>query len=247
MLTGQAPVDVPSSDVAIPIPGTAGTKGSWVNIVTLARDANWMAFTVWGPSVASGASSLIDFGVAAGADTQIVVPNLFYSLRGSQGGRGMPVILPVYFPAGSVVRARLQNSQTAGTSVSFRGGFHWIDGLPACTRWATLGADTTNSRGTALSTTTVTSLGTLPFATRWAWLSLGPAMNQTLSHAGHPLRLYIDNTLVEELFVLFRPETGEAAESMGRLLPLIAPAGATLAVQSVFTTNTIYVTVTVGG
>jgi hypothetical protein len=159
----------------------------------------------------------------------------------------MPVILPIYFPAGSVVRARVQNSQTAGVSVGFRGGFHWIDGLPACSRWATLGADTANSRGTALSTTTVTSLGTLPFATRWAWLSLGPAMSQVLNHAGHALRLYVDNTLVDELFILFRPSLDEAAESAGRLLPLVAPAGATLAVQSVSTTNTIYVTATVGG
>lgn len=162
------------------VPGASNTLGSWTQLASSANIANEVSGFYM--QVHSGATAtaikghLLDIGIdpAGGTSYTPIISNLSVGNAPSLAQAGArEFFFPLRIPAGASVAARIRGSAaTAGTvrvAVRFYGRPMAPEVLPVGLFTETFGADTANSRGTAI---------TPGNAADGSWVSLGTTTNR---------------------------------------------------------------------
>lgn len=132
--------------------GTAHTKGNWAQITASAPIDVKYLFLRGNTTAATGAATpfLMDIGVGAAGSELVVFPNLDCGFTPGNWS----AIVPVDIPAGTRIAARMQGLTTGTTfQVVFDmiGEVDIAGGPAGVAQWVAYGADTANSRGTAVT------------------------------------------------------------------------------------------------
>lgn len=164
-----------SSGTQVTPPGSANTKGSWVELVAAtagAADGLILCCQIGDTGIAD---FLIDIGTGAGGAETVLIPNILFSYGTSDGPPGT-AFFPIQIPAGTRIAARCQSTDIAATSIRLLASL--VNGGVAeqlnCTVATTYGADTTDSGGTAVDA------GATP-NTKGAWAQLDASVDFTFN------------------------------------------------------------------
>lgn len=149
-------------------------------IATTTYVSNWLLVQCGRSSAA--ASFLIDIAIGAASSEQIIINNLFHQIPAATTQyHAKSYLFPVRIPAGVRLSARCQSSTGSTTmDIAVQTISSPISAPPGMTLVETIGADTTNTRGTTLDTgatantdviAQLTAATTQPY--RWMCLAVG--------------------------------------------------------------------------
>lgn len=143
---------------------SAHTKGSWAPLRTLLYDTSLLVVRGNG-ATSNGVARpmLLDLGIGATGSEAVLIANLEIGFHTA----GQTWAIPCAIAAGTQLSARCQsaNTTTLAISVEATGELPLAGGLPPVATWTTYGADTANSRGTAVTPGNSSAWG--------SWTSIG--------------------------------------------------------------------------
>lgn len=120
-LTTAAPSETVGTTITNP--GSANTKGSWVQLISvMPYAANMLSVCISETQTSGGGVNdgvVVDIGVGTGGSYNVVIPDLLCSrLKASASGLTMPmqIIVPMRIEKGMDVAARLQSTSTTRTA-----------------------------------------------------------------------------------------------------------------------------------
>lgn len=149
---------------------SANTKGSWAQ-VTASCPINTSTLFIRGNgfnSTGVASPALMDIAIGASGQEQIVLANLDVGFSATNAYW----VIPVNIPAGQRIAYRIQSPRTSvtfQTVTDYIGEIDTIGGAAGVVKWSTYGADTTNSRGTAITPGNSGTMG--------SWVQIGTADN----------------------------------------------------------------------
>lgn len=138
--------------------GSANTKGSWTQILaaTLNKGGTWITL-VFGSTAIAGTRTDYLVDIAWGSSKISIIDNMTVGYRGTLGastaGENYYISVPIFIPDGETVYARCQSDTGSATMKVSAGLFcgQWPGGGVPFQHCETIGADTTNSRGTLVT------------------------------------------------------------------------------------------------
>jgi len=156
----EAGVSGASGGVAVATAGSEATKGSWIQLIaSTADDAQGFLVTFgFGDTGEVGAEMLVDIGIGANPNEVAIVANLPANMATAVDRNvTSSVYIPLRVPAGTRITARAQSTNADTPTYAadtILVSVHMVSrtwaGMPGCGECETLGADTTDSAGTAV-------------------------------------------------------------------------------------------------
>lgn len=149
-LPGAAPVNSGSAAVA---PGASpNTKGAWTQLIaSTTSDISMLVVRISNVRAsATNTACLVDIGIGAASSETVLVANIPAGGAASDGDEmlGLTVTIPIFVASGTRISARSQSVGGSGFNSIVTVETHAVgDVASAPTSIATLGANTTNSRG----------------------------------------------------------------------------------------------------
>jgi hypothetical protein len=143
-----------SSTVTITADATAHVKGGWSQLIaSTAGNSSYMIVEVGGNGTsATNTASLLDIGTGASGSETAIISNV--GIGGAIAGAGRAVFafgVPIKIASGTRIAARFQSIIGGDTATVLVTVFDMGDYAYAPTAIDTIGADTANSQGTAMS------------------------------------------------------------------------------------------------
>lgn len=130
---------------------SANTKGAWVQVsASCPFDTQGVIFSLQSETSLASTAFLVDIGVGAAGSEVVAVPNMFSPPPYSQYAESFFTYLPVGIPAGTRVSVRCANS-TGSSAMDVKLQFVAANGAMPHYSATAYGADTANSRGTAIT------------------------------------------------------------------------------------------------
>ena len=107
---------VNSQGTSVSAPGTANTKGTWVELIaSTAQAASWLSVLIGNPG--NSGRYLLDVGVGAGGSEAVLLPDLHYDYSLGAHKAYVEYRFPVAVAAGSRLAARCQSSQATSAGL----------------------------------------------------------------------------------------------------------------------------------